>query len=173
MLTSLFKIVLFLMIVVAIAFGATYLMDGDNTIIGDLMITLGGVEYTLSAIEAVIVLTLLVVLIWVGLKLMSLLVATLRFINGDDTAISRYFNRSRERRGYRALSEGMMALASGDADAAMTKAGQAERYLQQPTLTNLLAAQAAEMSGNTTRAEQIYKELIRTPKPDLWVSAVS
>jgi len=163
MLTSLFKIVLFLMIVVAIAFGATYLMDGDNTIIGDLMITLGGVEYTLSAIEAVIVLTLLVVLIWVGLKLLSLLVATLRFINGDDTAISRYFNRSRERRGYRALSEGMMALASGDADAAMTKAGQAERYLQQPTLTNLLAAQAAEMSGNTTRAEQIYKELIKDP----------
>ncbi len=164
MLTSLFKIVLFLMIVVAIAFGATYLMDGDNTIIGDLMITLGGVEYTLSAIEAVIVLTLLVVLIWVVLKLLSLLVATLRFINGDDTAISRYFNRSRERRGYRALSEGMMALASGDADAAMTKAGQAERYLQQPTLTNLLAAQAAEMSGNTTRAEQIYKELIKDPQ---------
>jgi len=164
MLTSLFKIVLFLMIVVAIAFGATYLMDGNNTIIGDLMITLGGVEYTLSAIEAVIVLTLLVVLIWVGLKLLSLLVATLRFINGDDTAISRYFNRSRERRGYRALSEGMMALASGDANAAMTKAGQAERYLQQPTLTNLLAAQAAEMSGNTTRAEQIYKELIKDPQ---------
>ncbi|MGD2002778.1 MAG: heme biosynthesis HemY N-terminal domain-containing protein [Paracoccaceae bacterium] len=164
MLTSLFKIVLFLMIVVAIAFGATYLMDGDNTIIGDLMITLGGVEYTLSAIEAVIVLTLLVVLIWVVLKLLSLLVATLRFINGDDTAISRYFNRSRERRGYRALSEGMMALASGDANAAMTKAGQAERYLQQPTLTNLLAAQAAEMSGNTTRAEQIYKELIKDPQ---------
>ena len=164
MLTSLFKIVLFLMIVVAIAFGATYLMDGENTIIGDLMITLGGVEYTLSAIEAVIVLTLLVILIWIGLKLMSLLVATLRFINGDDTAISRYFNRSRERRGYRALSEGMMALASGDADAAMSKAGQAERYLQQPTLTNLLAAQAAEMSGNTTRAEQIYKELIKDPQ---------
>ena len=164
MLTSLFKIVLFLMIVVAIAFGATYLMDGENTIIGDLMITLGGVEYTLSAIEAVIVLTLLVILIWIGLKLMSLLVATLRFINGDDTAISRYFNRSRERRGYRALSEGMMAFASGDADAAMSKAGQAERYLQQPTLTNLLAAQAAEMSGNTTRAEQIYKELIKDPQ---------
>ena len=164
MLTSLFKIVLFLMIVVAIAFGATYLMDGDNTIIGDLMITLGGVEYTLSAIEAVIVLTLLVVLILVVLKLLSLLVATLRFINGDDTAISRYFNRSRERRGYRALSEGMMALASGDANAAMTKAGQAEQYLQQPTLTNLLAAQAAEMSGNTTRAEQIYKELIKDPQ---------
>lgn len=164
MLTSLFKIVLFLMLVVALAFAATYLMDDNNTVIGDLMITLAGVEYTLSAIEAVIVLSILVILIWVGLKLLSLLVATLRFINGDDTAISRYFNRSRERRGYRALSEGMMALASGDADAAMSKAVQAERYLQQPALTNLLAAQAAEMSGNMTRAEQIYKELIKDPQ---------
>lgn len=164
MLTSLFKIVLFLMLVVALAFAATYLMDDNNTVIGDLMITLTGVEYTLSAIEAVIVLSILVILIWVGLKLLSLLVATLRFINGDDTAISRYFNRSRERRGYRALSEGMMALASGDADAAMSKAVQAERYLQQPALTNLLAAQAAEMSGNMTRAEQIYKELIKDPQ---------
>lgn len=164
MLTSLFKIVLFLMLVVALAFAATYLMDDNNTVIGDLLITLAGVEYTLSAIEAVIVLSILVILIWVGLKLLSLLVATLRFINGDDTAISRYFNRSRERRGYRALSEGMMALASGDADAAMSKAAQAERYLQQPALTNLLAAQAAEMSGNMTRAEQIYKELIKDPQ---------
>lgn len=164
MLTSLFKIVLFLMLVVALAFAATYLMDDNNTVIGDLMITLAGVEYTLSAIEAVIVLSILVILIWVGLKLLSLLVATLRFINGDDTAISRYFDRSRERRGYRALSEGMMALASGDADAAMSKAVQAERYLQQPALTNLLAAQAAEMSGNMTRAEQIYKELIKDPQ---------
>ena len=164
MLTSLFKIVLFLMLVVALAFAATYLMDDNNTVIGDLMITLAGVEYTLSAIEAVIVLSILVILIWVGLKLLSLLVAILRFINGDDTAISRYFNRSRERRGYRALSEGMMALASGDADAAMSKAVQAERYLQQPALTNLLAAQAAEMSGNMTRAEQIYKELIKDPQ---------
>lgn len=164
MLTSLFKIVLFLMLVVALAFAATYLMDDNNTVIGDLMITLAGVEYTLSAIEAVIVLSILVILIWVGLKLLSLLVATLSFINGDDTAISRYFNRSRERRGYRALSEGMMALASGDADAAMSKAVQAERYLQQPALTNLLAAQAAEMSGNMTRAEQIYKELIKDPQ---------
>lgn len=164
MLTSLFKIVLFLMLVVALAFAATYLMDDNNTVIGDLMITLAGVEYTLSAIEAVIVLSILVILIWVGLKLLSLLVATLRIINGDDTAISRYFNRSRERRGYRALSEGMMALASGDADAAMSKAVQAERYLQQPALTNLLAAQAAEMSGNMTRAEQIYKELIKDPQ---------
>ena len=37
---------------------------------------------------------------------------TLKFINGDETAISRYFDRNRERKGYQALSEGLMALAS-------------------------------------------------------------
>ena len=41
----------------------------------------------------------------------------LRFLLGDETAISRYFSRSRERRGFDALSDGMVALASGDAEA--------------------------------------------------------
>jgi HemY protein len=46
-------------------------------------------------------------------KLTGLLIATFKFLNGM-TAISRYFSRNRERKGYEALSEGMMALASGE-----------------------------------------------------------
>jgi HemY protein len=38
----------------------------------------------------------------------------LRFLNGDETAISRYFNRRAERKGFEALAEGMMALAAGE-----------------------------------------------------------
>jgi HemY protein len=41
-------------------------------------------------------------------------IALLRFINGDETALSRYFDRNRERRGFEALSDGLMALASGE-----------------------------------------------------------
>ena len=51
----------------------------------------------------------------VVLKLLGFLVALFRFLMGDETAISRYFSRSRERRGFDALSDGMVALASGDA----------------------------------------------------------
>ena len=41
------------------------------------------------------------------LKLLGFLGAVMRFLLGDETAISRYFSRSRERRGFDALSDGM------------------------------------------------------------------
>ena len=64
----------------------------------------------------------LLVAVWLGLKLLGLVVAVLKFVNGDETAVSRFFDRNRERKGYEALSEGMMALASGEGHLAMTKA---------------------------------------------------
>ena len=61
---------------------------------------------------------------WLFLKLIGLLLAILKFLNGDETAISRYFDRNRERKGYQALAEGMMALASGEGRVAMCQGGQ-------------------------------------------------
>jgi HemY protein len=164
MLNSLFKILLFLVIVASLAMGATYLMDAQNRVLGNVMITLAGVEYTFSPIQAVMALIALTVVIWLVLKILALLVAILKFINGDETAMSRYFFRNRERKGYQALSEGMLAIASGDAAAAMSKARKAESYLQKPALTNLLAAQAAEMAGDKAKAEQVYKSLLKDPE---------
>jgi len=83
-----------------------------------------------------------------------------RFLNGDETAIGRYFDRNRERKGYAALAEGMMALASGEERVAMAKANKAEKYLKKPELTNLITAQAAEMSGDRKQAEAVYKRLL-------------
>ena len=81
---------------------------------------LGGYEVT-GAIHrlAAIVFALLV---WLVLKLIGLLVATLRFLNGDDTALSRYFSRRTERKGFEALADGMLALAAGEGREAMAKA---------------------------------------------------
>ncbi|MEM7295511.1 MAG: heme biosynthesis HemY N-terminal domain-containing protein, partial [Pseudomonadota bacterium] len=103
---------------------------------------------------------LLVLAVWLTLRLAGLLVAILRFINGDETALSRYFDRNRERKGFNALSEGMMALASGEARLAMTKAAKAEKYLGRPELTNILAAQAAEQVGDKRKAEEVYRQLL-------------
>ena len=55
----------------------------------------------------------------------------------------------------------MMALASGEGRLAMAKAARAERFLARPELTNLLAAQAAEMAGDRTKAEEVYKRLLQ------------
>ena len=121
MLWSVIKIILFIGLVAAASWGAIYLLELD----GGVRIVMAGQEFNLTPLMAVIALVILVIAVWLILKLVSLLVAVLRFINGDDTALSRYFQRNRQEKGYQALSEGMMALASGEGELAMAKAGKA------------------------------------------------
>lgn len=160
MLWSLIKILAFVAAITALTYGGTLLMEVD----GGATIDVAGQEFTLSPLEMVFAFGALVLAVWLGLKLLALLVATFKFLNGDETAISRYFDRNRERKGFEALSEGMMALASGEGHLALTKAARAEKYLQQPQLTNLLTAQAAEMTGDRTKAEETYKKLLADNK---------
>ncbi len=156
MLWSLIKILLFVAVIAALTLGAGYLMEST----GGVQVTVAGTEYTLGPLQSVIAAVLIVVAVWILLKLLSLLVAVLHFLNGDETAISRYFDRNRERKGFEALSEGMLALASGEGRVAMAKAAKAERYLHKPELTDLITAQAAEMTGDRAKAETVYKRLV-------------
>ena len=156
MIWSLIKITAFILTVTALTYGAAMLYDVD----GGATIAVMGIEFTLSTLDMVVALFALVVLVWLGLRLLAFLAASYHFLNGDETAISRYFDRNRERKGYEALAEGMMALASGEGHLAMTKAARAEKYLHQPQLTNLLTAQAAEMTGDRRKAEETYKKLL-------------
>lgn len=157
MLWTLLKILVFVVVVAALSWGAGWLLEYDGA---GLRVTFNGQEFTFSALQAVLALMALLVALWVLLKVVSFLIALMRFVNGDETAISRYFDRNRERKGVKALSEGMMALASGEGKLAMSKAAKAERYLQKPELTNLLTAQAAEMAGDRAKAEATYKKLV-------------
>lgn len=157
MLWSLIKIVVFVVLVAALTLGAGYLMESE----GGIQITAGGTEYSLGAIQSVIAAIVMVLAIWVFFKLFALLIAVLKFLNGDETAISRYFDRNRERKGFQALSDGLMALASGEGRVAMAKAEKADRYLQKPELTDLITAQAAEMLGDRAKAEKVYKRLLQ------------
>jgi HemY protein len=160
MLWSIIKIAVFIALVAGVTLGASYLLELD----GGVRIVMAGVEINLTPIKAVIALGVLVSAIWLLMKLTGLLVASLKFINGDETALSRYFDRSRQDKGYRALSEGMLALASGEGDVAMAQAAKAEKYLRKPALTNLISAQAAEMAGNGRKAEEVYKQLLTNEK---------
>jgi HemY protein len=157
MLWSLFKIVLFVVIVSALTIGAGFLMESS----GGIQITVGGTEFSLGPLQSVIAALVMILAVWLFLKLFRLLIATLKFINGDETALSRYFDRNRERKGFQALSEGLMALASGEGRLAMAKATKAEKYLHKPELTDLITAQAAEMSGDYKKAEEVYKRLVQ------------
>ena len=161
MLWSLLKILVFVAVVLGLAWGAGWLLEYDGA---GLRVTFNGQEFTFTALQAVLALMALLVALWVLLKVVSFLVALLRFVNGDETAISRYFDRNRERKGFQALSDGLMALASGEGKLAMAKAAKADRYLNKPELTNLLTAQAAEMAGDRGKAEAVYKKLVANEK---------
>lgn len=157
MLWSVLKIVIFVVLVVALTFGVTFLMETDQMV----LLTVAGREFALTPLSGAIAALLLLLAVWVVLRLAGLLVAILRFFNGDETALSRYFNRRAERKGYQALADGMLALASGEGRLAIRKAERAESYLHHPELTRLLVAQAAEMAGDTAKATETYKALVQ------------
>ncbi|MFZ3580662.1 heme biosynthesis protein HemY [Loktanella sp. DJP18] len=156
MFTTFLKILVFVAVVTGLTWGAVQLLDMR----GGANISVAGYEITLSALQLVFAFVTLVVAVWLGLKLLKLLAAIFHFLNGDETAISRHFDRNRERKGYEALSEGLFALAAGEGHLAMTKAKRADKYLDRPELTTLLTAQAAEMTGDTRTAEASYRKLL-------------
>lgn len=160
MLWSLLKVLLFVAAIAGLTFGAGQLMETD----GSIRVTAAGVEFTLGPLQTVIAVLALLAALWLLLRIIGFLVATLRFLNGDETALSRYFDRNRERKGYQALSEGLVALASGEGRVALARATKADKFLDRPQLTTLLIAQAAELSGDTTRATEAYKSLLDDPK---------
>jgi HemY protein len=156
MLWSILKILAFLAVAAALAFGASWILATP----GEVMIAFGGREFTLTPIGAIVGLVVLLVAVLVVLKLLGLLVAVIRFLLGDETAISRYFSRNRERKGFSAYSDGMLALASGDSKGALRKAQRADKLLDRPELTKLLTAQAAELGGDRNKAFDAYKNLL-------------
>ena len=160
MLWSLTKILMFMVALTAITFGASFLMEAQ----GGVTIEYGGIELNLKPLQATLLMFFLLICVWFLLKLMGLLIAVAHFINGDETALSRYFDRNRERRGFEALSAGLMALASGDGREAMVGARKAGRLLNRPNLTNLVIAQAAVASGDKKTATATYKILLQDPK---------
>jgi len=66
----------------------------------------------------------------------------------------------RRERGYRALTQGMVAVAAGDAEEAKRQARRAASLLNEPPLTLLLAAQAAQLDGDEEAARDYFTRMI-------------
>ncbi len=156
MIWSLVKILVFVA-VVALATSAVGMLLQTG---GGIRIAAGGWEMSLGPLQAVIAALVLLAAVWLLLRLVGLLVAFLRFLNGDETALTRYFDRNRERKGYQALNDALMALASGEGRLALSRAARAERNLQRPELTDLITAQAAEMAGDRQKAAATYRRML-------------
>ncbi|NNU79259.1 heme biosynthesis protein HemY [Halovulum dunhuangense] len=156
MIWSIIKILVFIGVAAALTWGASLVLETP----GEVRIAFAGREIALSPLGFLIGFVVVMLLAWAILRIVGLLVAVLRFLTGDQTAISRYFDRNRERRGFDALGESLIALATGDARKAQITAQKAERLLDRPELTRLVNAQSAELGGNKDRALAYYKEML-------------
>jgi len=73
----------------------------------------------------------------------------------------------KQRRGYEALSASLISLASGDSDNAMRHAKKASLLLDSSASAELLAAQAAQLAGDTAKVHETYHSLRQKPETAL------
>ena len=70
-------------------------------------------------------------------------------------------------RGYRALSDGLAAAAAGHAKQARRMAVQAEKLLKDPSLTRVLSAQTAQLTGDQDAERRHYEAMRERPETAL------
>jgi HemY protein len=74
--------------------------------------------------------------------------------------IGRKLKANRQTRGYRALTQGMVAVAAGEAVEAQRWARKADELLDAPPLTMLLSAQAAQLDGDDHAAKRYFTAML-------------
>ena len=74
--------------------------------------------------------------------------------------IGRSLKANRQKRGHRALTQGMVAVAAGEAAEAQRCARKASELLDAPPLTMLLSAQAAQLDGDDQAAKRYFTAML-------------
>ena len=77
--------------------------------------------------------------------------------------LARVMHEGRRRRGYKALTRGMVAVAAGDAEEARRCSRRADILLNEPPLTLLLSAQSAQLDGDEQAAKRYFEAMLESP----------
>jgi HemY protein len=95
-----------------------------------------------------------------------LLVWVVGLILSRPRAVLRRRRERRRRAGYRALTQGMVAVAAGDPQEARRYARRADALLADPPLTLLLSAQTAQLEGDETAAKKFFTVMLERPETE-------
>jgi HemY protein len=87
-----------------------------------------------------------------------------RLVFGTPGRFGRARQDRRRRKAYRALTQGMVAVAAGDATEAQRQAKLAGNLLDDPPLTLLLEAQAAQLGGDEKAATRYFRAMLDRPE---------
>ena len=88
------------------------------------------------------------------------------FLVGMPSIFGRMLDERKQRKGYEALTKGLVAVAAGDPKEALRQARQADSFLKAPPLTLLLAAQAAQLAGDDDGAALHFEAMRQRPETE-------
>ncbi|CAO3353476.1 heme biosynthesis HemY N-terminal domain-containing protein [Azospirillum melinis] len=143
----------FLLKVAVVIAAAIWLADRPGTV---------SVHWLGYAVEAPFWVALLVTLAALGIAALGY--RLLRGVIRTPQRLRRHSRARRRERGYRALTQGMVAIAAGDAPTARKMARKADGLLNEPPLTMLLSAQAAQLQGDERAARQYFEAMLERPE---------
>jgi HemY protein len=143
------RVFIFLALLLAAALGLAWLADRPGTV----ALNWQNRIYEVDIITAVLAISVLALALSVGWSLLRTFVR----LPGIMSAAGR--NR-RKARGYQAVARGMVAVSAGDARLAQRQANDAERLLGREPLTLLLAAQSAQLAGDSDKAEKAFGSML-------------
>jgi HemY protein len=107
--------------------------------------------------------SLMVVIAVVAVALMVFLAYLISCLVAVPIWISTRFSRRRLQHGNHALALGLVAASTGDGREALRQSKRAQRLLGDDTLTNLLSAQAASLTGDRSAARRFFEALAEDP----------
>jgi HemY protein len=137
---------LFVLVALGVAaFGAYWLVVNLG------MVSLTWLDFNIETSVAVLVGCVLAFAV-----LVALVYRFWRSLRGSHGSLRRWWRERRRRRGYEALSRGLVAVAAGDADVAGRQARRAEALVHDGPLTMLLSAQAAQLQGDESAAAAFF-----------------
>jgi len=142
--------------VILVAVGAAWLADHPGSI------ALAWAGWRIETSIPVLVLFLMVLM---GIS--AVLYRLWLWILGSPGRIGSVLRGNRKERGYKALTEGMAAIAAGEAQVASRAAEQAEKLLNGPPMAQLLRAQAAQLAGDDRTAEKYFRAMLDTRETEL------
>ena len=88
------------------------------------------------------------------------------FLKRAPAQVTGAWQHKRRQQGYQALTRGMVAVSAGEPDEARRQVKRAQVLLEEPPLTMLLAAQAAQLSGDEKAAEKFFRAMSEQPETE-------
>lgn len=143
-----FRIILFLGLIAAAAFGLAWVAEQN----GDISLAVGAWRIDTS-------LPVFILLLAVAFALASMAWSLLRGAWRMPARIRKHRHDRRHARGRSAITDGLIAIGTGDHFSARRHAGIAKRLVHHDPLALILQAQAAQLDGDREGAQRVFREM--------------